>query len=79
MHGVLSDEDKLLLSIEADRYLQPGRKDAVIRERLDMSSTRYYQRLNALLDEAAAEAHDPVLVHRLRRLRAKRGRRRAAA
>lgn len=76
---MLSDEDKLLLAIEADRYLQSGRKDAVIRQQLDMSSTRYYQRLNTLLDDPAAEAHDPVLVHRLRRLRTKRSRNRAAA
>jgi hypothetical protein len=39
-----------------------------------MSSTRYYQVLNALIDNPAALAHDPMLVKRLRRLRASRQR-----
>ena len=39
---------------------------------LDLSSTRYHQVLNALLDDPEALAADPVLVGRLRRLRAER-------
>jgi hypothetical protein len=34
-----------------------------------MSPTRYYQLLNALLDDRNAAAYDPVTVNRLRRIR----------
>ena len=37
-----------------------------------MSPTRYYQTLNALLDLPQALSYDPVLVHRLRRVRTAR-------
>lgn len=41
-----------------------------------MSPARYYQLLNALLDDQRALEHDPVTVNRLRRLReAQRARR----
>ena len=43
-----------------------------------MSATRYYQVLNALIDEPAALAFDPMLVKRLRRLRSSRQRARTA-
>jgi len=44
----------------------------------DMSSTRYYQLLNALIDRPEALAHDPMLVKRLRRMRQTRQRARTA-
>ena len=43
-----------------------------------MSATRYYQVLNALIDKPEALAQDPLLVKRLRRLRATRQRNRSA-
>jgi hypothetical protein len=43
-----------------------------------MSATRYYQVLNALIDRPEALAFDPLLVRRLRRLRAARQRARSA-
>ena len=43
-----------------------------------MSATRYYQVLNALIDAPAALAHDPMLIKRLRRMRASRQRARTA-
>ena len=43
-----------------------------------MSSARYYQVLNALIDRSEALAADPLLVRRLRRLRASRQRQRQA-
>ena len=43
-----------------------------------MSATRYYQVLNALIDTQAALEHDPMLVKRLRRMRAQRQRARSA-
>ena len=49
-------------------------KSAVIRQRLRLSSVRYYQELNRAIDLQAALEYDPVLVQRLRRVR--EGRRR---
>ena len=43
-----------------------------------MSATRYYQVLNALIDRPEALVADPLLVRRLRRMRAERQRARSA-
>ena len=43
-----------------------------------MSATRYYQVLNALIDNPEALVADPMLVKRLRRLRTTRQRTRSA-
>ncbi|QFR97779.1 DUF3263 domain-containing protein [Streptomyces tsukubensis] len=65
----LSDRDLAVLALERAGAADPGVKERAIRERLGMSPTRYYQLLNALLDDDRAERHDPVTVHRLRRVR----------
>jgi hypothetical protein len=62
--------------MEARGFAGPGVKERAIREELGMSPTRYYQALNALLDDPAALAHAPVTVNRLRRLREERRSRR---
>ena len=49
-----------------------------MREAFNMSATRYYQVLNALIDKPEALEADPLLVRRLRRLRAARQRQRSA-
>lgn len=72
----LSFRDRAVLGLERRNWSGPGEKERAIRERLDMSPTRYYQLLNALLDDPLALAHDPVTVNRLRRRReAQRARR----
>jgi hypothetical protein len=43
-----------------------------------MSATRYYLVLNALIDRPEAVDYDPMLVKRLRRMRASRQRARTA-
>ncbi|MEU6079346.1 DUF3263 domain-containing protein [Streptomyces sp. NPDC047108] len=68
----LSDRDRAVLAVERRSWSGPGAKERVIRERLGLSPTRYYQLLNALLDDPRALAHDPVTVNRLRRVRAAR-------
>ncbi|GAA2362865.1 hypothetical protein GCM10010246_62610 [Streptomyces cuspidosporus] len=74
--GGLSERDRDVLAVERRGWPGPGAKERAIRERLGISPTRYYQLLNALLDDPRALAHDPVTVNRLRRLReARRGRR----
>lgn len=67
-----------ILALERLWWQYAGAKEQAIREQFDMSTTRYYQVLNALLDREDALAHDPLLVKRLRRMRAQRQRSRSA-
>ena len=74
----LSERDQKMLALERQWWKYSGAKEQAIRELFDMSSTRYYQVLNALIDRPEALAHDPMLVKRLRRMRAARQRARSA-
>lgn len=74
----LSERDAAILEFERHWWKYAGAKEQAIREKFDMSSTRYYQVLNALLDRDEALAADPLLVRRLRRLRSQRQRQRSA-
>jgi hypothetical protein len=67
-----------ILDFERGWWRFAGAKEQAIREQFDLSTTRYYQILNALLDDDQALAYDPMLVRRLRRQRATRQRERAA-
>lgn len=66
---VLSERELAVLAVERQGWSGPGAKERAVREQLGISPTRYYQLLNALLDDARALAHDPVTVNRLRRVR----------
>jgi hypothetical protein len=68
----LDERSQRILAFERQWWRHAGAKEQAIRDTFALSSTRYYQLLNALLDDPAALAHDPVLVGRLRRLRAHR-------
>jgi hypothetical protein len=74
----LSRRDREILAFERQWWKYAGAKEQAIRELFDMSATRYYQVLNALIDTPVALAADPMLVKRLRRLRASRQRQRSA-
>ncbi|MCU0265983.1 MAG: DUF3263 domain-containing protein [Actinomycetia bacterium] len=74
----LSERDRRVLEFERQWWKFAGAKEQAIRELFDMSATRYYQVLNALIDRPEALAFDPMLVKRLRRLRAARQRARSA-
>jgi hypothetical protein len=74
----LSERDQQVLGFERQWWKYAGAKEQAIRELFDMSATRYYQVLNALIDSPAALAFDPMLVKRLRRMRASRQRARSA-
>ncbi len=76
--GVLSVRDREILAFERQWWKYAGAKEQAIRELFDMSSTRYYQVLNALIDGPDALVVDPMLVKRLRRMRASRQRARSA-
>lgn len=74
----LTERDREILALERLWWQYTGTKEQAIREKFDMSTTRYYQVLNALIDREDSLAFDPLLVKRLRRLRAERQRSRSA-
>ena len=76
--GELSDRDREIIAFERQWWKYAGAKEQAIRELFDMSATRYYQVLNALIDNPAALEADPMLIKRLSRLRATRQRARSA-
>jgi hypothetical protein len=70
----LDERTRQILDFERQWWRQPGAKEQAIRDTFGVSTTRYYQLLNALLDDPRALEHDPVVVQRLRRLRTSRRR-----
>jgi len=73
----LSDRDARILEFENRWWQYSGAKEQAIRELFDMSATRYYQVLNAIIDMPAALEAQPMLVKRLRRMREARQRARS--
>ena len=76
--GSLSERDREILAFERQWWKYAGAKETAIRDLFDLSATRYYQTLNALIDRPEALVADPLLVKRLRRLRSARQRARSA-
>jgi hypothetical protein len=77
-HAGLTDRNRRILEFERQWWKYSGAKEQAVRELFDLSATRYYQVLNALIDTQAALAEDPLLVKRLRRMRATRQQQRSA-
>ncbi|MFF7238353.1 DUF3263 domain-containing protein [Streptomyces collinus] len=65
----LGSREKAILALERRGFTGPGAKERAIREELGLAPVRYYQLLNALLDDERALALHPVTVNRLRRVR----------
>lgn len=74
----LTDDEKAILDLEARQFTKPGAKEAVIVEGLGVSAVRYWQIVNALIDQPAAQKYAPLLCRRLQRLRDARVAARAA-
>jgi hypothetical protein len=74
----LSEQERAILVFERQWWIYAGAKEQAIRERFNLSGTRYYQLLNELIEKREALEADPMLVKRLRRLRTSRQRARAA-
>ncbi|MGY2127197.1 DUF3263 domain-containing protein [Blastococcus sp. SYSU DS0617] len=70
----LAPRERAMLAFERQWWRAAGAKETAIRNRFELSPTRYYQVLNALVDRPEALAADPLLVRRLRRVRAARQR-----
>ncbi|HLL69340.1 MAG TPA: DUF3263 domain-containing protein [Micromonosporaceae bacterium] len=75
----LAERQARILEFERLWWRHAGSKEQAIRDTFGLSPTRYYQLLNALLDDPAALAADPTTVQRLRRMRATRTRSRRAS
>ncbi len=76
--GELTERDLEILAFERQWWKYAGAKEQAIKDLFDLSATRYYQVLNALIDRPEALVADPMLVKRLRRLRTTRQRNRSA-
>ena len=76
--GQLTEREREILAFERQWWKYAGAKESAIRDLFDLSATRYYQILNALIDRPDALMADPMLVKRLRRLRSTRQRTRSA-
>jgi hypothetical protein len=74
----LAEEDRSLLDFEAQWPGHSGAKERAMRQRFGVGPARYYQALDTVIDSPAALAAEPLLVHRLLRLREQRSRSRAA-
>jgi hypothetical protein len=72
--ATLDERGQQILEFEKRWWRQAGAKEQAIKDTFGLSSTRYYQLLNQLLDDPKALAHDAMVVQRLRRLRASRHR-----
>ena len=68
----LSDLEMRILDFESNWWRFAGAKESAIKELFDLNAPRYYQLLNDLIDREDALAAAPMLVQRLRRLRAAR-------
>lgn len=71
-HSPLTDQDKAILDFEKRNYKYEGQKTSAAKEELGLTGPQYFQRLNDLIDHPGALEHSPVIVNRLRRMRAKR-------
>lgn len=72
LENPLADRDAAMLDFEERWFALEVPKEQAIMERFGCSTTRYYQRLNTLIDDPAALGYKPLLVKRLRRQRAQR-------
>ena len=72
MSPSLSDLEIRILDFESNWWRFAGAKESAIKELFDVNAPRYYQLLNDLIDREDALTAAPMLVKRLRRLRAAR-------
>jgi hypothetical protein len=65
----VTDEDHALLRLAGAQMPLPGQRERAIAQ-LGLTPVRFWQRVNAMLDDGDALAAEPSVVWRLRRLRA---------
>lgn len=74
----LSERERTLLDVETGWWRHAGDKETAIAEALGCPTGEYYAELNRLIDRPDAETAYPLVVRRLRRLRARRRSERSA-
>lgn len=74
----LTEQEAAILDFEQDWRPARGSRDQEVRERFGISTPRYFQLLNQLLDRPEALERNPLLVRRLRRLHEQRQESRSA-
>jgi hypothetical protein len=73
----LSDREREILTFEREWWRYATAKDQAVRDLFGLAADEYHRILSRLMDLDEALEHDPLLVRRLRRLRATRRRHRA--
>ena len=68
----LSERDIAIIEFERTSWQLPSSKEAAIRQRFGLSTSRYYQLRDNLLESREALQYDPLVIRRLLRLRNKR-------
>ncbi|MDP1877965.1 MAG: DUF3263 domain-containing protein [Actinomycetota bacterium] len=74
----LTDQEKAVLDFAARWWRYRGAQEEAMTVELGLSSTRFWQIVNTLIDRQEALAYAPTTVHRLRRERAIKLRARSA-
>lgn len=72
----LTERDKAILDFERSWWAGTGSKADAVRERFELSSTRYYELLREIMSDPEALDYDPLLVRRLKKERDRRRRER---
>lgn len=72
----LTERDKAILDFERSWWAEPGPKADAVRERFELSTTRYYELLREIMGDPEALEYDPLLVRRLKKERDRRRRER---
>lgn len=67
----LSASDRALLDFAGQRWNYAGNQADAVQREFGMSVTRFWQRVNRLIDREDALAYSPVVVNRLRRIRSR--------
>jgi len=70
--GELSDQEREVLDFSGLTWRSVGLREQAIRERFDVSATRFHQILRGLLRRPEALAYAPTTVKRLQRLEERR-------
>jgi hypothetical protein len=68
----LTERDRAIIEFERTWWSEDASKESIIRERFELSTTRYYELLGELIDSDEAYGFDPLVIRRLRRLRDRR-------
>ncbi|WP_162941746.1 DUF3263 domain-containing protein [Desertimonas flava] len=72
--GGLTDRQREMLDFERTWWQSDEPRDDLIRARFGVSTDEYYVELNQVLDLPGAMEHDPLVVRRFQRRRARRRR-----